>query len=143
MICLMINLDHFGVGSILGVYGSMGMGVPWGPKTREVPTNSTTLDRTMPCSPFPKSHFPSYVVCLDVCGLHSQSWVVHDIVFADMNREVSMGVHYLGVAPNHPFLDGIFSELNHPAMGVPPWKPPDVHHFISFPEDNGKSTAQP
>ena len=32
----------------------------------------------------------------------------------------------MGVAQNHPFLDGIFHEINHPAMGVPPWlwKPP-------------------
>ena len=78
--------------------GPMGSQNPGG-----VPTNSATLDRTMPCSPFPKSHFPSYVVCLDVCGLHSQSWVDHDIVFADMNIEVSMGVHYLGVLVAHYF----------------------------------------
>jgi len=24
----------------------------------------------------------------------------------------------MGVPPNHPFLDGIFHEINHPAIGV-------------------------
>jgi len=26
----------------------------------------------------------------------------------------------MGVPPNHPFIDGIFHEINHPAIGVPP-----------------------
>ena len=26
------------------------------------------------------------------------------------------------VAPNHPFIDGIFHEVNHPALGVPPFQ---------------------
>ena len=27
----------------------------------------------------------------------------------------------IGVPPNHPFLDRIFHEINHPATGVPPF----------------------
>ena len=36
------------------------------------------------------------------------------------------GFQFMGVPLNHPFLFGIFHEVNHPAMGVPPWlwKPP-------------------
>ena len=35
----------------------------------------------------------------------------------------------IGLPPNHLFIDGNFQEINHPAMGVPPWlwKPPCVH----------------
>ena len=31
------------------------------------------------------------------------------------------GFPEMGGPPNHPFLDGIFPELNHLAIGVPPW----------------------
>ena len=36
------------------------------------------------------------------------------------------GFPEIGLPPNHPFLDGIFPNKNHPAIGVPPWlwKPP-------------------
>jgi hypothetical protein len=33
-----------------------------------------------------------------------------------------------GLPPNHPFIDGIFHEINHPAIGGAPklWKPPSL-----------------
>ena len=48
---------------------------------------------------------------------------------------------YQRVPPNHPFIDGIFHELNQPAIGVPPfswraWKPKvapvKLHVFFCF-----------
>ena len=34
------------------------------------------------------------------------------------------GFPEIAVPPNHPLIDGIFHEINHPAMGVPHlWKP--------------------
>ena len=29
----------------------------------------------------------------------------------------------MGLTPNHPFLFGIFHQINHPATGVPPFRP--------------------
>ena len=45
----------------------------------------------------------------------------------------AVGVSWvIGVPPYHPLLDGIFHEINHPAMGVPHlWQPPIC--FYVFP----------
>ena len=33
-----------------------------------------------------------------------------------------------GYPSYHPFIDGMFHEINHPAIGVPPWKPDIYGH---------------
>ena len=38
-----------------------------------------------------------------------------------------MGVFIMVVPPNHPFIDWIFHEINHPAIGEPHFRKPPYH----------------
>ena len=45
---------------------------------------------------------------------------------------ITKGYPYFRKPQNHhPFLDGIFPNKNHPAIGVPPWKPPCGEHRMA------------